>query len=1069
MFRRVSTTMTDTASSMQSFTADIVGNLRLDTLQAAYERVIARHPTLIKHASANIEVIEANHEKAEPAYSPCHIRVTRKDTTHYQLTAYFSLKLLDDRSIAIFFSELCNYYNNLNTGLDVPKPVPSIKHIIIPDTAIEERKKYWSSKLDDLTILTLITSQTFERKQSFKSDICPITINSDLAQKLSQHFSHAKPEELLTAALHTLLHRHTSQNDITLGMTISNRQRTHRFIDSVDNTLPIRMTIDANQSFMDFLSEVSHTATEAEQQQLSPDDLLSVLGDDVRKNLHSAYPFEAQVTVCNNLPQLSLKGVQFCTVRENPDQYTDLSLFELKVRKQTNGSISGNFIFNSSALDMENMQQIREHLLNILESIAATPDIRLKNIPIILEAEKKQIRQYNDTYFQGTFKASVPDVINHLAFRHPNREMLVFHDGEHLPQRMTYAEFDNLTSKIANHLRETQSLRKGDKVIVSIKRSINTFAYIFGAMKAGLIVIPIESKKSELFDHKAQNSNAKLAIVDSVTQKLFTELEHSPQTLNIESPQLTKRINDADDSYYSMSLQDHDPAYIMYSSGTSTGIPKKSLLSHGGFSNLLEALTTQGYDKHLSVICTAPADFDAFLFDFLVAWATSGSIHITKDELRTSPEAFTDIVKRESIHYAVVLPELMSTLPPDTPLRYIITMGAAPREEVCQAFATQNPELKIYNGWGLTEGGICQSLERMLSGQDAGLIGRPVSNMHMYIIDQHMNLCPPGVPGQIYLSGPGLALEYTDNPELTASKFFTARINPETMQLDSCNPNENGAERYFATGDIGYYKKARSGQLSVKCIGRSDRRIKFCGVSLDLDAIENTIAGFHLVESVAVKPDDPKNITALHGFVVPSPEARSKFRGREKELKRELRHLFKQTKLPALACPQFIPIGKMPLTKNGKKAYQQLHKPRDIASLKQPRHSNHDLLRILKTMWKDIIGCNKLEDIDDLSTWEELGGHSLGLATLEQKINAELRLPKRINFTYFSTKMTVTNLHETLKSLFNSGTNTQHARRHSMALISTTSAPLFLNNTQAQDEKDKDANSEREQLRKSMN
>lgn len=1002
------------AANLRTFETYITGNIDIDALNSAYKKVIQRHE-ILKHSPTHL-LVGAQRQEWSTDYA-CQAQLLPNHRDNYTLRIAFDSSIIDQKSIATFFSELNSYYNNRNrknaSGTALELPEPRHKTTYLSEKEITEREAFWKSKLEDLSNINLVVKPCTDKDGPCAS--VPFHINKELATKLREIFSGTSINKLLLTALTALLSRHCAQTDITIGWSTDNRERNTRSIGMLEQHLPIRIEAPGDCSFSDLLSQTSSAINEAQVKQLPNGNYNSVLNHETRESLRGKNPFDVLVSTHSFPPALQLQDTNCSPVTETTTETSKASLLELVSHNNRDGCISGKILYNTNSVSTNKAKQVSLHMNQILKALCNNPQIRLKDLPLLLESEISQITAYNQTYLEGHFSSQIPDVINQLSTLHPDKEMLVFHGETNTPQRITYKEFNEYTSRIANHLRERYRLDKGDRVIVSINRSYNTFAYIFGTMKAGLIPIPIESQKSELFDHKVTNSSAKIALVDQSTVKLFEPLLQSPETVNIDDPTIAQLVANTDDSHYPSNLTNEDPAYIMYSSGTSTGIPKRSILTHGGFRNLLNALADQRYGDDLKVLCTAPADFDAFLFDFLVAWATTGSIHITEDAVRTSPEVITDIIRKEKIDYTVLLPELMSELAPDIPLRYLITMGAAPRPEICQAFLEANDDLTLINGWGLTEAGVCQSLENMVPGQDAGLIGRPIANMHMYILDKDLNLCPPEVPGEIYLAGPGLASEYDNNPELTASKFFTATFNSTTQRFNRCSPESDGAVRLFSTGDLGYYKQDIRNQLSVKCVGRSDRRVKFYGVSLDLDAIEKAIAESNLAASVAVKVDNPDDIKALHAFVVPSQYARSQFWRNEKELRRVLRETFLLSKLPQVACPQFVLIGRMPLTKNGKINYRKLDKPRDITS-RALTQQTHDLLSVLKKMWKEIL-CNTLEDIDDVTTWEQLGGNSYGMAQLESRLNTELALRKRVDFTYLRKDMTIIDLYETLQPL----------------------------------------------------
>lgn len=1051
------------------YESKLTGKLNIGTLQHAMSRIVKRHKMLRSSLPKNHDgrILEIKNETF--THEPIHVvdisdqvnhSVDLKDTliaanasdflnkpfdlehgplwraiilktaaNQWQLAVLMHPCIADQRSINILFAELSEYYNQVMHGqyLELVELHTVTTLDVVNDAT---RLDYWYKKLEDLIVTKLHTPKSFNGAMRFQGKHKSFSLDNALVNQLKSSMPDHTLEEILLASIYTLLNRYTGEADITIGTTDANRPENDNHINSCTSWLTMRLLINEHEQFIDLLKKAGDEHQQAHNHQLSIEDIYqTVLSDQARATLRTTAPFDVLLKFNKNEPTLNLKNVCASTPTQVDLGYNDSALFQLTVNQLADDSCDGFINFNTDLFDEETIDKLLGHWQKILSAAAQNPACNIHDIPLPLEAEITAINEFNNNAAPSHFNnLMTPEAFSTIANDAPDHTALVFHPLTGDPERTSFRELDDYTNQIANYLHDSCKLEKGDHIALSITRSTNLVALTIGALKAGLVIVPLETTPGTLFAHKFKHANAKLVITDQHTNDIFQQNNlgfHLDNTflLNIDEPLIAARIKSQAASFQPPTITADDPAYIMFSSGTSTGIPKASLLTHGGLVNLFNALRNQNYAPKLNVLCTALPTFDAFLFDFLAAWVNHGTVHLTTDEERYSPEAVERIIRKEGINFAVFLPDLMSLLPPDLPLDYTISMGAAPREGTFERWLEARPGRKIINGLGHTETGICLSLQEYEPGADPDLVGAPINNMKMFVLNpQHHTLCPIGVPGEIFVSGPGLATEYIGNAELTRNKFLTMKFDSAMQKFSPCEPRDTDAVRLYASGDYGCYQKTNQGQLSIKSIGRTDRRIKLFGVSIDLDGVEALISTNQQVQAVAVipKPD----MSGLLAYVVRNRESR---KTPAKDVRNALRVHLRSTPLHPVAYPKRITLlTELPKTANGKIDLKKLPVPPD-RELSKPHHQ--DLTQILAGVWRDVLGSDDIDDIDTNATFEEMGGNSIALAALEIKINKELPLSRRIGAgtNSLSKNMSISSLSEAIRPLMKSTLTTNHA------------------------------------------
>ncbi|MER5281723.1 amino acid adenylation domain-containing protein, partial [Streptomyces sp. NPDC002809] len=394
------------------------------------------------------------------------------------------------------------------------------------------------------------------------------------------------------------------------------------------------------------------------------------------------------------------------------------------------------------------------------------------------------------------------------------------------------------------------------------------------------------------------------------------------------------------------------PAYVIYTSG-STGRPKGVVVSHAGVSGLVAAQVDRlGVAQDSRVLQFASPSFDASFWDLCSALLTGAALVLAPAEAPL--EALTD--RRFSVTHVTLPPSALAALDgAELTATTLVVAGEACPPELVQRWA---PGRRMINAYGPTETTVCATMSDPLSpGSGVPPIGRAVAGFRTYVLDERLRIAPPGVPGELYVAGPGLARGYLDRPGLTAGRFTACPFGP-------------AGARMYRTGDL--VRRRADGELEY--VGRADQQVKVRGFRVEPGEVEAVLAEHPAVAQAAVAAQDDR----LVGYVV----ARPALAARPAELAAYLRERLPDYLVPAV----FMVLDALPLTPNGKLDRAALPVPAaaPAGSGRVPRTPQE---QILAELFAEVLGVPRVSVDDDFF---ELGGHSLLATRLAARVRSVL-------------------------------------------------------------------------------
>lgn len=605
------------------------------------------------------------------------------------------------------------------------------------------------------------------------------------------------------------------------------------------------------------------------------------------------------------------------------------------------------------------MQRLAEQFDCLLRSAAKMPDMPVTQLNMLTQKQREQLLQLGcGTSVSREPNARVTDLIALQVEKTPDAVALRCADG-----MLSYAEMWQRVTAFAADL-NAAGVGTGDRVGLLLRRSPEMIISMLGAMQADAVYVPLEPD---------QPFSRIQTIVNSVTPNLvFThdDLLSEFQELNC---LVTSELSNSPS--HEMSNGRNQAAYILYTSG-STGQPKGVVLGHASlYNHMAWMINRYPLMQDDCVLFKTPFSFDASVWEYLLPLMQGGQIYVAKPGGHQDVAYLSRVINEQGITILQGVPTLLRALleqeefASTNTLRRVFSGGEVLHSHLADVFS-KRCQAEIINLYGPTEATI-QVTHHCYQSPFSGNIpvGRPIDNVHLYVLDEHQQLQPFGVEGELYIGGAAPALGYYEQPKLTEAVFVADLF------------SSNDSERMYRSGDMVAWNE--EGELLFR--GRRDNQVKFHGYRMELSEIENIAADHPMVEQACVvnHHNTESGFDELLCYVVPKLSVPTQ--AWDDSL---LRGLLAE-RLPAYMVPsRYYCLPSMPLTHSGKIDRTALPDP---AQLSQNQAHGGDTpadqfeLRLLD-IWQRVLGVNVMGVHDDFFS---LGGHSLLAVKLMAEVEAE--------------------------------------------------------------------------------
>jgi amino acid adenylation domain-containing protein len=853
-------------------------------------------------------------------------------------------------------------------GQGEPSPLPELK-VQYADFAVWQRKslqgdvlerqlEFWKQQLADAPpLLNLPTDHPRPPVQTYRGAGESFALTPELSQRLKalSQQKGATMFMLLLAAFQTFLYRYTNEEDIVVGTTVANRERSEiePLIGFFVNMLALRANCSGNPPFLELLEQVRETTLSAYTHQGAP---FEKLIQELRPQRNPGYLplFQAVFTFQNQptLMEMSLSGLTLSVAgREATTSQCDLLL---DMYEGSEGLLGG-FQYNPDLFERTTIKRMVKHFESLLEAIAANPEQRLSDLEMLSAEESQRLAARNETTTAYRQDICIHDLFEAQAEATPDVIAAVF-EGDLL----TYGELNRRANQLAQRLRKN-GVKPGDLVAICMEHSLEEVIALLGVLKAGAGYVPQDPRHpAQRLSFVREDANVVAVLTREDLIRDFTAI--------LQQPDRNDRVDVSPESL----------AYVIYTSG-STGEPKGVAISHRSLVNYISwAKDVYLRNDHLAFVLYSSLAFDLTVTSIYVPLITGNRIVIFNGEVQGAQ--IEEILNSEQAGICKLTPSHLSLVKDldnrDSSVKRLIVGGEALTTQLSrQVHDSFGGAVEIFNEYGPTEATVGCMLYKYDALNDTRPnvpIGRPAANVNVYVLDRGLQPVPTNVTGELFIGGPGLAEGYLKRPELTAEKFIPS-------------PFASG-QRMYRTGDLA--KQLPSGDLEY--LGRQDEQVKFHGYRIELDEIRQALKKHPQIRDSVVVISKDKN---GHDFMIAYYVSRQ-------EIEPAQLHNFLAELLIAETIPNFfVHLNKLPLTLNGKVNYEALPAleearqmmPRVYTPPRTPQEER------LAGIWAEVL---TLERVGVEENFFDLGGHSLLATQIIYRINQtfEIDLPMRVIF-----------------------------------------------------------------------
>nr|WP_241156386.1 non-ribosomal peptide synthetase [Mycobacterium avium] len=837
-----------------------------------------------------------------------------------------------------------------------------------PDSRIGTQLAYWEDALAGMPErLALPTDRPYPAAADQRGDSVAVDWPAELQQQVRRiaREHNATSFMVVQAALAVLLSKIGASSDVAVGFPIAGRRdpALDQLVGFFVNTLVLRIDLTGDPSFAELLALVQARSLAAFEHQDVPFEVLVERLNPTRSLTH--HPLVQVMLAWQNFAghddpaaALALGDLDVTSVPVH-DQSARMDLvFSLAERWNPDGEfagIGGRVEFRTDVFDAATIETLIERLRRVLEAMTGDPGRPLSAVDLLDDAERAYLEEVGNTAIltrPASGRVSVPELFATQVARVPETVALVCDDLS-----VTYRQLDEASNRLAHRL-AAAGAGPGQTVALLFSRSAEAVAAILAVLKTGAAYLPIDPSAPQTRVEFMLGDAEPIAAV--TTAELAQRLAGRPVTVvDVDDPGIDTLPNTA------LPLPDPDGiAYLIYTSGT-TGAPKGVAVTHHNVTQLLGSLDAGLPSPGVWSQCHSLA-FDVSVWEIFGALLRGGRVVVMPEAVARSPHDLHDALIARHVTVLTQTPSAVAMLSPQgLESVSLVLAGEACPPEVVDQWA---PGRVMVNGYGPTETSMCVSISAPLTaGSGIPPIGSPVDGAALFVLDESLRPVPPGVVGELYVAGSGVAAGYLGRPSLTAARFV------------ACPFGAPGA-RMYRTGDLVRWRA--DGQLDY--LGRADEQVKVRGYRIELGEIQAALSALDGVEQAVVvaredNPGDKRLVGYITGTADPA-EARARLGER----------------LPAYMVPAAVlGLDAIPLTPNGKLDARALPAPDYAAG--EYRAPESPTEEILAGIYAEVLGVQRV-GVDD--SFFDLGGDSISAMRLIAAVNAALNadLPVRTVF-----------------------------------------------------------------------
>lgn len=814
------------------------------------------------------------------------------------------------------------------------------------------------------------------------------------------------PFVFLLGAFQFLLHKHTNQPEIRVGVPSANRSHldVQKLVGFFVNTLIMKADFEDDVSVEQFFEQLQQHSLDVLAHQEAPFELLvDTLVSQRDESRTPLFQVMFNFLQADHQAHIDLNGLHASIIDLGHRQ----SQFDISLNILTNSqdrSYTCRFQFNRDLFSRDRIQTMAErfaclvdHLLSALEQNSQGP---LHNVSILTPSEvQQQLVTFNATHKDFQQELCIHQLLEQQVLQTPNAIALTFENNS-----LTYEQLNTQANQLAHYLVHEQQVKPEQRIGLCLERSLDLVICMWGILKAGAAYVPLDpnyplSRLTYIMD------DADIQCVLAHKQTMARLPANLKNLICVDEAHYIDRLAARPSSNLSnddVALSSQNLIYVIYTSG-STGKPKGVMLEHQSLVNRIVWMQKE-YDINANDVFLqkTPFSFDVSVSEFLLPMVCGARLVVAAPDRHSDSDYLAQLIVDQQVTHVHFVPSMLTQmihfggLAQCHSLTHIFCSGEALLVSQVDSIHALCPWVSLHNLYGPTEAAIEASYWPCATLKNNKLhsvpIGRPIQNVQLYVLNKQLALLPVGVVGELYIGGVGLARGYINREKLTQETF----IDNPFYDAGNTDLDSSVSSRLYKTGDLVRWTTDHT----LEYIGRSDFQVKIRGLRIELGEIETLLnQQANVAESVVI----PKTLSAantvhsqgtdehktqdavLIAYVVLTESDVNGVNGVDEQSQIESLKKALAQGLPEHMMPNaFVTLDNLPVTANGKLDRKALPEPEMEATLsvcvppKNPTESE------LCDIWKNLLN---LESVSTQSDFFALGGHSLLATRLVVTVN----------------------------------------------------------------------------------
>jgi amino acid adenylation domain-containing protein len=916
----------------------------------------------------------------------------------YVFLSVFHHLIFDGWSWWIFINDLNRVYHSLI--LLEPVNLPPVKKQYF-NYAIENAQNYsaenevkllnfWKTKLDGIPSHLNFPFDHVRSKGSSGYGgkvFFQLSKGNTLALRRICKEHNSTPFMTLLSAYSILMNKYSGDHDICIGTYINDRPGTayNNTFGMFVSTLVMRILIDQEETFTGLLNEVRQIFLDSmDHQSIGFEKIVEAVNPIRIPNVNPVFQI---VFAWHNDTFVPITQDGFSSEKISIEE--GISPFDITFNIWDNDNLlEGDIEFNSDILERETVVRLKDNFLKLIDEIVKKPDLTISALSIVSVIEKLELEAFNNTdvelepfLLHELFEQKVSEFPDKIAAICENKSI-------------TYEELNIRSNQLANYL-NAKSINEGDFVGICVNRSIEMLVAVLGVLKSGACYLPIDPDfPYERIEYMLLNTNARELITENSIGPKFEKIEVSKTYIDSGS----YNISGFPSTRTKTCSDNKTLAYIIYTSG-STGNPKGVKIHHEAVVNFIKSMAKKpGLTSNDKLLAVTTFSFDISVLELFLPLSVGATVVMASSKEQSSGNALANLIRKEVITIFQATPATWNVLLKSE------WKGNRKLKALCGGEALSNKLVKellplvnsLWNMYGPTETTVWSTCYQIVDPDSKILVGKPIDNTQIYIIDKQNNEKPVGSIGEVGIGGKGVAKGYHLLENLTNEKFI----------------NHNGKGIIYKTGDLGRILS----DGNVELFGRIDDQIKMRGYRIEPGEIENSLCQISGIKEAVVKViryhESDERLVAFINII------------EDFQLTNDEILVLLRAKLPAFMMPTTLKrIKQFPRTPNGKIDKKALLIDRtEFTSGKSSIKPESDIEKLIYKIWSNEL---KLETFSIHDNFFSIGGNSILLvqvaSMLSSSINREIDVINLFEYTtvrtlaeFLTSGANKTNMHENM-------------------------------------------------------